>query len=387
MKVMIIPSWYPRDRADVHASFVREHAEAVRDAGCEVSVLSATLAPLRRPLSALRGHGRIRYAEENGIPVWRWTGSNLLPRAEGVRAAMTAGGIDALYARHADRHGVPDVIHLQSALPAGIGARRLARRIGRPLVLTEHASAYHRGRIGRHGRGQAREVALGAARRFAVSQPFADQLPGWLDMTTERWEVLPNLIDDLFLAAPLPRRHGPFGFLHISNLTPNKRVADLIHAFHRAFGPDSPVSLTIGGDGPDRAALQALVAELGLGQRVHFLGRLSRTGVRDAMARADCFVLPSAFETFGVVLIEALAMGRPVIATRCGGPQDIVGEGDGLLVPPMDADALTSALSQMAERRAAYDPAMLRQHCANRFSAAAVGRRWVEVYQDVVTRP
>jgi glycosyltransferase involved in cell wall biosynthesis len=92
------------------------------------------------------------------------------------------------------------------------------------------------------------------------------------------------------------------------------------------------------------------------------------------------FVLSSLVETFGVVVAEALAMGVPVVATRSGGPESIVGADDGLLVPPGDELALADAMAVMVETRGDYNADLIRKRCIDRFSGAAVADALSGIY-------
>ena len=112
-------------------------------------------------------------------------------------------------------------------------------------------------------------------------------------------------------------------------------MAELLHAFAALHGEPR---LIIFGDGPESGALRALCAELGLYSRVSFRGHCPREELAEAYAAADCFVLASRSETFGVAYIEAMAAGLPVIATRCGGPEDFVTEENGILIPVDDEE-------------------------------------------------
>src|SRR5680860_140687 len=112
--------------------------------------------------------------------------------------------------------------------------------------------------------------------------------------------------------------------------------------------------------------------------------RMARAEVRSAMADSDAFVLSSKYETFGVVLVEALAMGLPLIATQCGGPEDIVTSDTGILVPTEDADALASAMAQICESRTQWPAEKLRADCAARFGPDVVSQRWIGHYERLI---
>ena len=105
--------------------------------------------------------------------------------------------------------------------------------------------------------------------------------------------------------------------------------------------------------------------------------------IQESSKACDCDTCEVSNPVFGVVLVEALAMGCPVIATRCGGPEDIVAEGDGFLVPTGDRDALSVAMGAMVARPD-FDPGDLRQQCAARFGAVAIGQRWVAAYSEAM---
>lgn len=133
-----------------------------------------------------------------------------------------------------------------------------------------------------------------------------------------------------------------FLYLHVGRLVPQKGVDILL----RAFARQEEGVLALAGDGIDRAAHEALARELGIERRAFFLG--IRQDIPALMRSADCFVLASRWEGFGIVLVEAMAAGLPIIATRVDGIQEVVEEGkSGLLVSPEDAEAFAEAMRQM----------------------------------------
>jgi glycosyltransferase involved in cell wall biosynthesis len=97
-------------------------------------------------------------------------------------------------------------------------------------------------------------------------------------------------------------------------------------------------------------------------------------------------VAPSRSETFGSVLIEALACGIPVVSTRCGGPEDFVTDEVGRLVPKEDETALAEAIAETLDQRHRYDPLRLRQYALDNFTWERVARRNVEIYEEALER-
>jgi glycosyltransferase involved in cell wall biosynthesis len=146
--------------------------------------------------------------------------------------------------------------------------------------------------------------------------------------------------------------------------------------------------LRIFGGGPEKEALQSLVDSLGVGNNVHLMGPTNR--MLDEMARASLFVLSSRFESFGMVLIEAMSVGLPVVSFDCPrGPREVLTDGeDSVLVPAEDVPALAAAVNEMIDdpvRRQQLSAAALRT--AERYSLESVGRLWEDLLRDIASRP
>jgi glycosyltransferase involved in cell wall biosynthesis len=144
--------------------------------------------------------------------------------------------------------------------------------------------------------------------------------------------------------------------------------------------------VSIGGVGPDLKRLKRLCRKLGLDEHCHFLGMLTRQGVRQCIQDSDVFVLPSLAETFGVVVGEAMACGKPVLATRCGGPEFILADGTGVLVPVGDPVALAGAMEKFINREVPFDPSTIRTSVLARFGEESFLRNVSGIYDQVWTR-
>ncbi len=140
------------------------------------------------------------------------------------------------------------------------------------------------------------------------------------------------------------------------------------------------------GDGPERSHLEARVRDLGLTGRVEFLGQVERPWT--SVCSPDLLVLPSRSEGMGLVLVEAMLAGIPVIATRVGGIPEIVLEGEtGLLVPPDDASALARAIERLTsdpEKRRRMGERS-RSHATGRFTVEGMAKKYEAIYDEVTT--
>src|SRR4030042_748564 len=162
-------------------------------------------------------------------------------------------------------------------------------------------------------------------------------------------KVIPNMVNgDYFHFPEKPRENDPFVFLSAGRLAAVKGLDIIISAFGELLKKtDRKVFLRIAGRGELREQLEKQVQQSGLSESVTFLGRVSRDQMVQEMHGANCFVLASTYEAFGVVLIEAMSTGLPVIATRSGGPESILDESCGLLVEPGNVVELTQVMQRM----------------------------------------
>ena len=117
---------------------------------------------------------------------------------------------------------------------------------------------------------------------------------------------------------------------------------------------------------------------------MRFLGLLDRDKVRETMWKANAFVLPSYFETFGVVLIEAMATGLPVISTKCGGPEDFITSDVGYLVSPGDIEGLAKAMINLLDNYSSFDSIEISKIIRNKFSYEAVASSLSNIYNKIL---
>jgi glycosyltransferase involved in cell wall biosynthesis len=151
----------------------------------------------------------------------------------------------------------------------------------------------------------------------------------------------------------------PTRFIYLGRLVGWKAVDLLIRAFARAV-ERADATLTIIGDGNTRAELEQLAGSLGLGPRIEFAGWRPQPDAARMLQEADAFILPSLYECGGAVVLEAMATGLPVIATRWGGPADYVDAECGILVDPTSPEAFIAGLAD-AMVRLAQSPDLRRQ--------------------------
>jgi hypothetical protein len=283
---------------------------------------------LRHPLTGFRSRpARVEIQPrlmELCRPTWSWRYRTWRGNTESILRANRQSFLEAREA-----WGSIDLIHAQVSFPAGYLADRLGEEMGVPRVISEHMSDF----------------------------PFPQFTQGG------------QVVEEV--AAPLRKARRVTA------------VEELLRAI-AALRPSREVRFQIAGVGTQEGAYRGLADRLGIAGQVEWLGLLDRVRVRDALRGCDAFVLTSRHESFGVVYAEALACGKPVIATRSGGPEDIVTDANGLLVPVGDVDAIARALGTMIERARDYDAGAIRADFERRFASQVVSRRYAELYAEAV---
>jgi glycosyltransferase involved in cell wall biosynthesis len=171
----------------------------------------------------------------------------------------------------------------------------------------------------------------------------------------------------------------------VGSLVPVKGFDYLLRALAQLRADRDDWRLNIAGEGPGREALVALAGELGLTDRVTLLGHKPKEEVADLMRKSDLFVLSSLVETFSAAAAEALACSLPVLATRCGGPEEYLTPELGHLVAVGDAQALRDGLAEVLGRLDGFSRPALAAFARSRFSQEQVAQQIDAVYEECLS--
>jgi glycosyltransferase involved in cell wall biosynthesis len=373
LKVAVVPAWYPRTERPMHGIFVRDQVHAI--ARTNDVVVIADDGPRRA-----EGVAGLRDSVEQGIRTIR-----VSYRADATRSA-TFGyirGVLAALARLRREGWRPDIVHAHIYY-IGLVAELAKLRYRAPVAVSEHSSHFLLGTL--NGADWIRAwLAFGLADVVCpVSRVLQRAIQGLNGRA--RFEVVPNPVDlSAFQPTPLPTSEPPQALV-VAGLEPVKGIPNLLAAAASVTSAGREFRVNIVGDGPERVAYERLAREYGLAERVVFHGYQPRDTIAGFLRDAHFLVLPSRVETFGVVMLEALAAGRPVVATDVGVAPEVLTEGSGMVVPPEDSQALARAIDHMLDGYGRYSPTSLAAPIASRFSYDAVAQRWDEVYRGLTSR-
>lgn len=383
MRVLHLVHSFPRYAGDNAAIFVKRQIDALSQLGMRQTIVFPGLQSLRdfgiREILQCRPWPR-KETIAPGMDLYKTSVFNI-PGCDYQLFMHFAGKlVDRLIAAGESF----DLIHAHNACWSGVAARRITSAYRIPYILTEHDSRHLLGNYRKHEELRFSEAYLGASRIIAVSPALAEALRRF-PIDPGRLVVIGNVVDEEFFTLPPSAPSGPFTALYVGSLSRDKNVGLFVKAFAEAFGNRKDAELLVAGTGPEQKNLTVLSRKLGIGDRTQFLGHLDPEGVRRAMWSSNVLVVPSKFETFSVVLIEALATGLPVIATHCGGPDFVLQEGGGQLVPMDDLPSMCDALLSVSRRPEGHaERAARRKIAIRRFSNRMFATTMARVYAEVI---
>lgn len=376
MRIFIIARGYPTKQNPQWGCFEKDQALALAQAGHEVVILSYRQHPFMPNIG-------YRVIEENGI---RSVSYNFLPgrifgqHGSRVRVRFEQWELTKAYKRAVELYGKPDIIY-SHYLFISVIAVCLRKQFHVPLVAIEHWSILQKPKLPIHITRMA-EVYKSADYVISVSASLQKTLKDRFNINTS---VVYNMVGDEFHLAP-GSSTPIIRFASTGSLIFRKGYDILIQAFAKANLPQTSWQLKIIGSGKERANLQRMINQLGLQQNITLTGGKNKQEIATIYHNSDIFILPSRSETFGVVYIEAMACGLPVIATPCGGPEEFVTPKNGILVPINDVVKLATAIRFMCNHYTEYSMQSIADDCQTHFSSYVIAKQLTTIFEEVVQR-
>jgi len=280
-----------------------------------------------------------------------------------------------------------DILHCHSAYPHGYVSSTFSAMTGVPVIVTPHGPTdIMREEQIRRNPILEKRLAKGlqsAAGISAISRHIQTEILSIGGISDEKVRVIPNGVNlEDFSKVEGVKLGFPY-ILAMGRMVPQKGFDHLIHAFEKVSREQPDLRLLFAGEGVNRRDYEQLVTSLGLQERIQFLGLVQGSQKIAFMKGAEFFVCPSRFEPFGIVVLEALASGIPVVAHRVGGIVDIIDEGvQGVLVDPSSREELAKAILELhtnVERRDTMSKAALIK--AQSYDWSTVNEQYLDLYR------
>ncbi len=393
LNIFTIPSWFPSSGDEVSGVFVKEQLEAISNFAPDINNYVSTWGHQSGHLS-FRSPKKIfdvikwRFIKnteniynhnanltELYSPSLSW--SNELPFG-GYKSLMKVNRKNLK--RTLSITSKVDVIHAHAAYPAGVIAFFLSQEFNIPYILTEHMGPRLPSLL---SNGKPIELILNAYKKASKVIAVSDFLKIELEKFYLKNVVfIPNLVnEEKFI--PKVIKKEKFIFFSLSAIIEIKGIDILLKAIEKWKPNEDLVQFWIGGDGPKLEQYKALAIELEISKYIKWLGPIKPSECPRFFQICDVFVLPSRYETFGVVYAEAIACGKPVIATKCGGPESIVNDINGILTEVGEIDELCEAMKKIRSSHNQFSEKKIRQNFLNLFSRGIVVKQISDIYKTI----
>lgn len=399
MRIFVIPSWFPSishpsagiffsEQTELYARYFPEDQLGLVNWGQNDHRLlleKSGLFSIPEKLLVAGAISRERDAQADNfvkwfIPTFTWTRKLFHGNIGRIIKAC-----DKAFSEFTDQFGEPEIMHAHVGYPGGYIAWKLSEKYKIPFVITEHMGPFpFQDFLKDSGSVDSKllDPLIRANQTLAVSTHLHKEMKRYGIPS----EVFHNFIDDDFfdVGAAFPEQ-GKVRLLHIGRLAPEKRQADLLKALN-LIPSTIDFELSVAGDGPLMPELKEKVNELNLKDRITFHGNLNRVEIREQIQHSDLMILSSSYENFPVSILEALACGRPVVATKCGGPEEMINETNGLLVNPADPKDLALKIEIAVSDLDRYDSRTIRSDFMKRFGRQNALQELRKVYQETIAR-
>lgn len=381
MHILIIPSWYRIKEYPLSGLFVQTQAKALSKVGNQVTILHVELRRLRDfKLSKLReNHGQISDSRVDGVHEFILKSWNPLSQTNGGEKILLLL-YRYLFNQYIKKYGIPDIVHAHSSFMAAIFANWIWNQYRIPYFVTEHSTFLN---LQKQQQQILQKVANDSCRFFAVSSSLANNLKNVYEM--KNVDVLHNFVDTSFFYKNQDLENiqrEKFVFFSSGSFNYNKGFDILLTAFANAFKGNLKVILRIAGLGELENEIKNHVQLLGLEKQVAVVGMLNQEQIKAELFNSDAYVLASRRETFGVVFTEAMSAGLPVIATKCGGPEDFVTPETGYLISTESVEELTTALLGMYKNRASFNSEKIQKYVYDNFDCEVLAQKLSEIYKQ-----
>lgn len=366
MKILTLTPWYPNPANNGAGTFVKEQMSVIAKYGEHDVIVIATF-PTNKFSEIDVKSTKLEKGSLTEILVPYKPEKTIFDKFMKRKSAIKKGfaKINSLK---------PDLFHVHEYQMVPI-ARSLISDV--PIILTEHSSTLSA------NLGIKKYLAISAFKKanviIAVSEYQRNKILS-LEKNAKVF-VINNFVDDIFLNAKKVIRvdNNEIRIISVGNLIDKKGFKFLINVTSKL---DQRFSLTIVGDGPQKEELRVLVNELKLENKVFFTGSLDRISVLKKLTESDIFVSASKIETFGIAILEALAVGLPVVTYDNGGVRDFMTDSCGIIVTDYTTEAFVNSINVLVNNINEYDPLKIKNYVIKNFSAEKFAEKLNKIYKE-----
>lgn len=385
-KIALVSHSYPTRQSPEQASFIKREAHLIAESqSVEIHLPSVYALPFQQQ------YFRSRDPDENLIPVHRFSYLSFPGRRF---ASNTQKSLSKNLLRSLERQ-IPNVVHLHWLYPSGLAAPAI-KLAGYPVLLTIHGGDWYSNINNKRLMPILEKCLHSCDKIICVGKQLKEDIGRFSSTLSKKLIHIPHGIDtNRFYPSAKDRQNLPvsgwdidkINILCVANLYHEKGIDLLIRAFSKLHDKEQHHLhiISAGGDSRTKSEIDLLIKKLSIQNQTTFHRSQTHDQLADIYRASDLLVSPSRKEGFGLVVAEAIACGTPVLATRSGGPEEIINSECGTLVAAGNAKSLSDGLVQILEKLDEYQSEEMHQYIKTCFSVSAKRKRLLSVYDDVVS--
>lgn len=369
--ILFLPRWYPNKMDIQLGTFIQQQAQLIAS-DFDVSVIYVQADPNARQLYTVEESNNNNVTE---VLVYFKSGNGIFSKIINAKRYKKAQqiGFEKLNKKI-------DLCHVHVPYRSAFLALQLLSKKNIPFVITEHWSGHLTGEYQQKNTADKtiyKKVLRKAEKITCVSKILQKHFTQNTGFTPE---VIPNAIKSVTPTTSSTRTEK-INILSVSDLNDSvKNITGLLEAFKISHQQNQALHLTIVGGGPDEDLIKKKIESLHLQNFVTLKGRLNHEQVLASYAQCDFYCCNSNFETFGMAIAEALLAGKPVISTKCGGPEEFLNTENSLTCETKNNAELITALLQMATSYKTFNSSKISSEIENKFGPSTIKKLWLEFY-------
>ncbi|MBI59936.1 hypothetical protein CL657_01805 [bacterium] len=391
--ILVIPSWYPPNGG----YFFKEQSEELKKRGYNVGLVYVEQNSLREVSikNLTKKYFQTKVCHENGLIVLRVYGW-AIPKNQRLNHKLWVYLMIKLTKKYIEKYGKPDLIHAHSAIWAGDVAEKIKQFYKIPYIITEHRSRFVLNESERLNKKMyknwhnniLKSTFRNASKIITVGSHFTKNINNYLKKDDYKKIItIGNIVQTEFFKPTnkKPADLNNLKFLCIGSLEDYKGIDILIKGFKNVILKYPNTLLEIIGEGSSKLNLELLIKSLHLEKNVKLLGKYNRDQIKKKLDKCDYFVLLSRFEAFGVVFIEAMSMGKPIIASNyiCS---NLITDDTGIILNIDSMSNVENELLNSIKLIKKFDSKKIRKFAIENFSYDAIFAQIESVYNEVLKK-
>lgn len=379
LKILVIPSWYPNEKDKLWGNYFIKQSEALNEYA-DVSMLYIN----RIGLKELKKYKKEKLTDGYDKNLYKFnfykkTIINYKAVSIDYSFKRYEKAAYKAYKKYIEIIGKPDIILVESTLPAGLAAKYIKEKENIPYVVHEHSLDVLNNPIYKK---YVNEILKNADDYMAVNSDIANSIK----KVRKDCHIVPNFIDCNKFDVERIKTNKDFNLISICNFYKVKALEVLLKALNIVVNEknNKDVKLKIVGTGDYKDYYESICNSLNLNENVEFVGYVENAKIPNILANSDVLCISSTVETFCIPIVEAFSSGIPVITTDCTGPLEIVDKTNSIVVPKNNIEEYSDAIIKMKKDYKKYNSKEIKKYAFDRYDKSVICKKIINIFENII---